>query len=548
MSQPPSDSSAHAASHPSGAQPAVASTPDSYDVLPYISRSFVQTHPDNLAVAGLLRGMKPAPIDRCRVLELGCASGGNLIPFAATWPGSTFVGLDRSAVQINQGKELVAQLGLSNIELLAADLMEYEAEPASFDYILCHGVYSWVPEPVQKRVFALCQRLLAPQGIAYISYNTYPGFYRRQPIMEMMRYHTNTMGIKNPVEIVQQARELLTFLIQSAPDPDSTTVRLFREEAERLAKVPDSYVFHEHYEADNRPCYFYQFMQEASAVGLQYLDEAVTKIGTVGLPEIAQNVLSEIAEDVVRYEQFLDFIRSTSMRSTLLCRKELPLNHNNPSIEVGRSLLLRCAAAPENLAELTGARLHEEHPVKFISRTGSAQVEHPHFKALLLALYLHRPCAMPFAQLCSRTMELLGKSIPEAEIYEMAMYGYRTGICALNTHSPPITGRISEKPCASPLARACIARDNTIANQWHMSVSLDPLRQTLLSLLDGTRDHAALLADLLSAIEKGTLVLQGPGGKPLRATAGDRQMVEQLRTVFLPKALASCAELGLLIS
>ena len=77
MSQPPSDSSAHAAPHPTGAQPPGASTPDSYDVLPYISRSFVQTHPDNLAVAGLLRGMKPAPSTAAECLSWA-------VPAAAT--------------------------------------------------------------------------------------------------------------------------------------------------------------------------------------------------------------------------------------------------------------------------------------------------------------------------------------------------------------------------------------------------------------------------------------------------------------------------------
>ena len=167
MSQSPSPSAPESSpSAAPGSAPAPGDKqPDSYDVLPYLSRCFAQTHPDNLAVAARLRGLQPAPIDRCRVLELGCAGGGNLLPLAATWPGSTFVGIDRSVVQVQQGNELVAQAGLKNIELRIADLMEFEGEPGSFDYILCHGVYSWVPEAVQARIFALCQRLLAPHGI-----------------------------------------------------------------------------------------------------------------------------------------------------------------------------------------------------------------------------------------------------------------------------------------------------------------------------------------------------------------------------------------------
>lgn len=549
MSQSPSLSASPAGVGASdrSAQPGTDPQPDSYDLLPYFSRCFAQTHPDNLAVSARLRGLQPVPIDRCRVLELGCASGGNLIPLAATWPGSTFVGVDRSAVQVQQGSALIGQVKLSNIELRAVDLMEFEDQPGSFDYILCHGVYSWVPEPVQARIFALCQRLLSPHGVAYINYNTYPGFYRRQPIMEMMRYHARVMGLTSPREIVRHARELLTFLIHSAPDPESTTVRLLREEAERLAKVPDNYIFHEHFEADNRPFYFHQFMATASAHGLQFLDEAQAKGGAEGLPEQAQQTLAQIADDVVRYEQYIDFIRNTAMRCTLLCRKEHALQAA-PSLDVVRSLLVRCAAAPENSAELMGSRLLEDRPVKFVARVGSAQIEHPHFKAVLLALYLNRPCAMTFAQLGKRTQELLGRAVSLNEIIEMVLYGHRTGICALHTQSPPVTQRVSEKPCAASLARIQAAVDNTVATQWHMSASLDPLRQTLLTLLDGSRDHAALHAELRSAIERGALVLPGPGGVPLQQSMPLAQLSEQLRAIFLPKALASCAELGLLVS
>ena len=65
----------------------------SYDEIPYESYPFAQSHPDRLATLATLFGMKPQPIDDCRVLELGCASGGNLIPMAACLPGSKFVGI-----------------------------------------------------------------------------------------------------------------------------------------------------------------------------------------------------------------------------------------------------------------------------------------------------------------------------------------------------------------------------------------------------------------------------------------------------------------------
>ncbi len=520
---------------------------DSYDALPYLSRCIPQTQPDNLALAAILRGIEPVPVDRASVLELGCASGGNLIPLAATWPGSRFVGIDRSSVQINQGQEFLAQLELSNIDLRVADLMEFSAEPGSFDYILCHGVYSWVPAPVQQRIFELCQRLLSPRGIAYISYNTYPGFYRRQPIIEMMHYHIRGLGLTDPVETVKQARQLLAFLIASTPDSDGTSARLLREEATRLAQVPDSYIFHEHFEADNHPCYFHEFMTLAARHGLQYLDEAVPKAGAVGLPEGTQQSLLQIADDVVRHEQYLDFIRNTSMRSTLLCHQGVPLR-DGPNPEALRSLQILCAAAPDKPHELSQDKLRDDSPVRFLSRIGAATMDHPQFKSMLWVLFEQRPCAMSLGELTTRVSAVSGSAVTEDDVLEMAVYGHRTGIVGMHTKSPQVVNRVSERPCASPLSRRQVQVDTAVANQWHLSVNADPLRRVLLPLLDGRRDHGEILADLLIAIEQGRLVVEGPAGSRGTLSASDPQFVEQLRTQHLPRALAACADLGLLIS
>src|SRR5262245_23959957 len=89
----------------------------SYDEVPYSSHPYAQSHPIRMSVLGVLFGMTPAPVDRCRVLELGCAGGGNLVPMAAVLPESRFVGVDLSSVQIADGQRLVEALGLKNIEL-----------------------------------------------------------------------------------------------------------------------------------------------------------------------------------------------------------------------------------------------------------------------------------------------------------------------------------------------------------------------------------------------------------------------------------------------
>src|SRR5262249_14559193 len=120
----------------------------SYDVLPYGDRTFPRTHPDRLATIATLFGMAPAPPEACRVLELGCAGGANLIAMAESLPGSHFIGIDLSARQVDAGRERVRAKGLSNVALHRRDILEVGEDFGRFDYIVCHGVYSWVPATV----------------------------------------------------------------------------------------------------------------------------------------------------------------------------------------------------------------------------------------------------------------------------------------------------------------------------------------------------------------------------------------------------------------
>src|SRR5262245_53527423 len=140
----------------------------SYDEVPYESHPLPQTHPAHLAAVARLFGLLTPPPERCRVLEIGCASGGNLIPMALTLPGSSFVGIDLSERQVAEGHRLAGALGLGNVELLHRDVLDVGDELGRFDYVLCHGVYSWVPAPVRDRALELCATNLAPNGVAYV--------------------------------------------------------------------------------------------------------------------------------------------------------------------------------------------------------------------------------------------------------------------------------------------------------------------------------------------------------------------------------------------
>jgi SAM-dependent methyltransferase len=190
-------------------------TPTAYDNVPYPSGAYPQSHPRRLATLGALFGMQPADILTARVLELGAADGSNLIPMAAELPQATFVGIERAGIQARTGQATIKELGLRTITLLHRDMLDVDAQLGQFDYIIAHGVFSWVPGEVQDKTLSICKQNLEPNGIAYVSYNTYPGWHMRGMMRDMMLFHTSQFT--DPQTKVQQARALVEFLADSVP-------------------------------------------------------------------------------------------------------------------------------------------------------------------------------------------------------------------------------------------------------------------------------------------------------------------------------------------
>src|ERR1700722_7510956 len=246
--------------------------PTSYDQVLYPAQTFPWTHPNRLATAAFLRGMQPAPINRCRVLELGCGSGMNLMGMAFQLPTSEFIGLDLARRPIASGQSFIRELGLANIELHSIDLCEASSEQfGMFDFIIAHGLYSWVPQPVRERILAVCRKMLRPQGVAYISYNAYPGNHLRDLVRGMMRFHRS--GLEDSIDKVGQARGLLKFLAESTTRTDYY-VATIRAQYDRTLKYQDAAFFHDDLSEVNQPFYFHEFMADAQRHGLKFVGEA----------------------------------------------------------------------------------------------------------------------------------------------------------------------------------------------------------------------------------------------------------------------------------
>jgi SAM-dependent methyltransferase len=188
-----------------------------YDAVVYPTGLYPQTHPDRLATNATLFGLDPAPVEKCRVLEIGCGDGTNLLTMAFSLPESRFFGIDLAAEPIRRGNQLIEKLGLTNVTLRQLDVLQTPDDLGVFDYIIAHGVYSWVPAEVREKIMAICSRHLSEQGLAYISYNAYPGNHLRDLVRRMMRFHSDKF--EAPADKVRQARALVKFAAEAKAKP-----------------------------------------------------------------------------------------------------------------------------------------------------------------------------------------------------------------------------------------------------------------------------------------------------------------------------------------
>lgn len=288
-----------------------------YDSQPYESLPFPQTSPAHLAAVAHLFGLSAPKVETARILELGCASGGNILPHALRYPKAHVVGIDLSPVQIAAGRKLVQALDLKNIELRQGDIAELCADLGVFDYIICHGVFSWVPDQVADAILRVAHENLAANGVAYISYNCYPGWKAKEIMRDAMILRGKGSGAEaNPLGY---ARGMVDFLKSVVPD-GSLLEHVLRDYGGVLEQSHDSYLTHEFLEMINQPLYFEQFVARAENVGLCYLAEAsvdgmfVTNYGK----EIAEPLLVECGDSQVKLEQYLDFVANRTFRQTLL--------------------------------------------------------------------------------------------------------------------------------------------------------------------------------------------------------------------------------------
>ncbi len=477
------------------ADPAQPALPDStadlarrYDTIPYAAQAHAQTHPAYLAMVATLLGRTPPPVATCQVLEIGCADGANLVPMAAVLPQAHFTGCDLSGQAIVVATRMAGDLGLTNITLLQQDLRTLLEAPATYDYIIAHGVYSWVPAPVREALLALAAARLSPQGLMYVSYNTFPGCHVRQATWEILHAHVDALPTAR--ERLDAARALAALLAEPGAAQNETD-GLLRAEFGKLAAKSDSALYHDDLAVPNQPFHFREFTTALARHGLAFVAETRLSMMTpAGLsPRIAQWVAGM---DLLPREQYLDYARLRRFRQSIVGRADAPVKSHAVDARVAGMHAAASIALVRAAAEGTA----------FGGDPAAASPEVRAMRALLQWLVAQSPRAVPMAEATAwHAGNAPGGARSAAGILVDACYA---GMVDLHVHPPKLAAEASMRPEASPLVRWQIARQPDVTNLRHETLRIDdPLARGLLAALDGTRTQDDLNALLAAALPPG---------------------------------------------
>lgn len=452
----------------------------SYDELPYDSLPLPETQPDFLAAVATLHGFDAPDPARARILELGCASGGNLIPLAWRWRGAECVGVELSRVQAEAGADFIRRLGLSNVRIVHGDLAALPADLGEFDFIIAHGVFSWVPPAVQDALLDACRRHLTPQGVAYVSFNVAAGWEPLQPLRAALVERTSA-ELPAPARF-EEALRILDELEAEWNDP------VLLKEIAYLKSASPSYLFHEYLAEFNRPMRFAEFAAQLEIHELRYLGEAGPRHAVVELEDAWGLAPEGMTGRWLDAEGTLDEAHATRFRRALIARADAPCARP-PQAEALRGLAFYADLHSDDEIDLE--TVGEQ---AFTNAAGNAfPVAAPAMKMGAMILSAAYPAALTYADLLAATRQGMGDHGIAGHVDEA---GFRNALFSLvMAHGvmPGVTfesyaDEPGDRPRAHLLARLQAQTPGWVVSGAHqMTLDLDAPGRMLLGQLDGSR-------------------------------------------------------------
>jgi hypothetical protein len=444
-----------------------------------------EAHLERLAILALLAGLRPAPVEACRVLELGSEGVGQLLPLALALPNSEFVAVGSSVRAASEGRRCAKELGLSNLTLYDADVEELPESLGSFDYVLVHGTSCFTSVAAREAALWALNRRLSPSGIGYVSFNSQPGALVSDAARRLLEAYVAAEPSAAPRgEKIRRIAALLAASL-SPMQPLGLALKL---EFEELARSSTTEPWLESGQALGLPCYFEDFAQALAPHALAYFAEAVPGADDVTrLPSAARDALAQFVNTSSLWQQSLDLYSGRAVRHALV-RRAGASPERPSSLEAMQRLVVGCAA---ELQVLDGK-------VRLQSRSKAvAHVSEPGVSRAFVQLCRSWPEFLSFQSLSEQISrdDPGQRSAREQALAEQLYQLFRAGVVELRLEAPRCTARPGERPLASALARRMAGAGEKLFDQHQNLLFLpDADARKLLTLCDGERTREQLLA------------------------------------------------------
>jgi 2-polyprenyl-3-methyl-5-hydroxy-6-metoxy-1,4-benzoquinol methylase len=427
-----------------------------YESSEYPAMSHPVAHPSAMAASALLSGLRTPALHNARVLEVGCSQGHHILPIARRWPDAQFTAIDYSSSAIAVAKRVASETNINNVEFIQADVRDWQVEGGSYDYVIAHGVLSWVDDVCKAALLRLCRDALSPQGVAMISYNVLPGWTARQSLAQMTRALKNTSLCQGST---MAALEFFDHALKNRIDPYGQYLRSIviatTKKGSRAIEFDDLGPI-------NDPCYFTQFIQWISQSGLRYLGES-----DMGLehpdtltPEMLEQT-SMLHEDPLLQQQAMDFMTGRCFRTSLICHPEAEMR------------------AP-TVAEVMQLCVEQSLPIAISGETAADKIS---------------AALAPFDQGSVR-VERLYHSIEGVDHKTFLSYlSQQVALASLRftSHEFLHTADLPERPKLNPLNQLYLRDNRTVIDRLHKPCVVAAADAVILSQCDGSLSYEELL-------------------------------------------------------
>jgi len=489
---------------------------DLYNDIFFESRPSPERHVHRLSTLAFLNGLETPPALRSRVLEVGCSTGANLIPMACALPEASFVGLDISSAQIKIASRHADSLNLKNIKFIEGDVRQEESLDGPFDYVICHGMLTWVDPGIQDHLLKFIARYLSPDGVCYLSFNSLPGWRNRHTVWNAV---ASVRAMKcPPQEKIERAKAIIRAMSAVLVDAHRPYGMQLKEELERNLERSNAFFAHEILNPFCSALTLPELKAKLKIYGLSYLCDA-NALRSPGLwsefPELDDELKKEFPDPAtaeIDTEHIADFLFPQSFRGAVVSlKKASPRLKQNP--EIIENLFICSPLVPLDVQP----DIFSTKAVTFCAPSEqTSEQSDPLVKSALLVLRSTWPTPIHFRELYKSALELVGLKADKDQLallrltlihyfqgnhLELYREAYRTG------------NRSADYPEIFPFARLQSGKQEWVTTLRHETMPVDIFDRHLMPIINGENTLTSILEKMLSYTESGALQAQSQGEK-----------------------------------